>query len=74
MATSEQRDGPTPNGGVKSVAHFFNADRSPTEKSNAVLIEIVEFDASGEVVGRTYLTRPGVPSSPSPASSGPPAS
>src|SRR5262249_55568878 len=54
--TKESREGPTPNGGVRSEAYYSNDQGEPVDKSVATCIEIVEYDAEGKVVGRTYGT------------------
>lgn len=54
--TSETRDGPTPNGGVRSVAYYLNDTGIPTEKSQATYVKIEELDASGSIVHRTYAS------------------
>lgn len=54
MATTETRTGPTPNGGVRSEAMYRDAAGNPVDKSEAYHVEILEFDAAGAVVGRTY--------------------
>lgn len=54
MATKQTLRGKTPNGGVKSTAFFSDAKGKPVDKSKATRVEIVEFNAAGEVVGRTY--------------------
>ena len=46
--------GPTPKGGVRSEAYYSDADGNAADKSVATRMEIVEFDAAGEVLGRTY--------------------
>jgi hypothetical protein len=53
----ESRTGPTPNGGVRSVAYYFDGARRRTTKDRATSVEIVEYDARDRVVGRTYLER-----------------
>jgi hypothetical protein len=50
----EKRDGPTPNGGVRSEAHYQDDAGAPAPKSKAVRVTILEFDAAGNVVWRTY--------------------
>lgn len=55
--TSERVDGPTPNGGVRSVANFLDAEGRPCPKAEAVGMEIMEYDADDQVVGRTYLAK-----------------
>lgn len=52
--TQEEREGPTPNGGVRSVIYYRDAGGNPAEKDAAVAAEIVEFDADGKDVGRTH--------------------
>jgi hypothetical protein len=55
MTMHEEKSGPTPNGGVKSIAYFLDADRKPTDKTKAVFIEIYEYDEHGTEVFRTHL-------------------
>lgn len=62
--TSERIDGPTPNGGAYSVAHFLDAAGRPCPKSRAAAAEVHEFDGSGGPVFRTYLRRPDPPAVP----------
>jgi hypothetical protein len=50
----ERRPGPTPNGGVYSIAYFRDEAGNPVSKDKAVLIEIWEFDQTGEGIYRTY--------------------
>lgn len=57
--TKEEREGPTPNGGVRSVAYFRDEGGRPCPKREAAGTEIVEYDASGNAVFRTYLQKPG---------------
>jgi len=54
MLTSQRIDGPTPHGGVASVANFMDADGRPADKSKAVKVEILELDAAGNSIHRTY--------------------
>ena len=54
MPTSQRVDGPTPHGGVASVANFMDADGRPVEKNRAVKVEIFELDAAGNSIHRTY--------------------
>jgi hypothetical protein len=54
--TEERVDGPTPNGGAYSIAYFRDAEGNPCQKAGAA--EIVEFDAKGEAVHRSYLRAP----------------
>lgn len=53
--TSERHDGPTPNGGVYSIAYFRGPDGAPTSKGLAVAMEIQEFDAQDRMIRRTYF-------------------
>jgi hypothetical protein len=52
--TEERTEGPTPNGGAYAIAYFQDADGQPVTKDKAVKVEIVEFDASGKAIWRTY--------------------
>jgi hypothetical protein len=52
---SERRAGPTPNGGVESVAYYLDAGGQPAEKADAARVRIVEYDAEGRVVFTTHL-------------------
>ena len=45
MPTQEGREGPTPNGGVRSVAYFRDDAGDRAEKAQATQVEIVEYDA-----------------------------
>lgn len=44
--TFSANNGPTPHGGVKTVAYFYDKDGNPCEEGNAAKIQILEFDAS----------------------------
>jgi uncharacterized protein RhaS with RHS repeats len=48
--------GPTPNGGVASEVLFSDADGNLVDKEQAAHAEVIEYDASGEVIKRTYAT------------------
>lgn len=48
--------GPTPNGGVASEVLFSDADGNLVEQEQATHAEVIEYDASGEVIKRTYAT------------------
>jgi len=50
MATYEEWIGPTPNGGVKSIAYYFDEYGEPTESNNASECRIVELDSHGNVI------------------------
>jgi len=52
--TSESQDGPTPNGGVRSTAYYTDDAGRPCPKDDATQLEIVEYDAAGQAVFRTY--------------------
>ena len=54
--TSETREGPTPAGGVKSVAYYLDNDRNLVDKAKATRIDIVELDERGSVLRTTYLS------------------
>jgi hypothetical protein len=54
--TSEGRPGPTPSGGVRSTVYYRDSRGHLTPKSKATDVEIVEFDARGNQVARTYGT------------------
>lgn len=56
--TQERHDGPTPNGGAYSIAYFLDDHRDPVAKDEATAMEIIEFDADGEQVHRTYMAKP----------------
>jgi hypothetical protein len=60
MATERTIEGPTPNGGVRSTAYFLDEHNKPVEQAQATRVEIVEFDASGQEIHRTYgIKEPG---------------
>lgn len=54
MATQESREGKTPNGGTQSVAYYLDDKGRPAEKKVATNIEVIELDAKGNEVHRTY--------------------
>lgn len=56
MTTSETREGPTPNGGVRSEAIYSDGKGNLRDKKVATHMEIVEYDAQGNIVHRTYGT------------------
>lgn len=56
MPTSETIHGPTPAGGTSATIHYLDDAGQPVEKDVATRAEIVEVDAAGQVVARTYLT------------------
>lgn len=57
--TKEEHAGPTPNGGVRSVAYFRDKQGNPCPKADDAGMEVVEFDADGNQVFRTYMQKPG---------------
>ena len=56
MATSRDSDEPTPNGGVRSTIYFTDDAGEPADESVATRAVIVEYDAKGESIHRTYAT------------------
>lgn len=56
---SESRPGPTPNGGVRSTAYYQDDAGKDAEKADATRVVIVEYDAGGKEIQRTYGTLPG---------------
>ncbi len=50
-ATETRIDRP---GGAYAVARWRDAEGDPCPKAEAVQVEITEYDASGEVIARTY--------------------
>jgi len=50
----QQQDGPTPHGGAYSVTYFRDVRGNPVPKAWAVMAEVLEYTASGELVHRTY--------------------
>jgi hypothetical protein len=56
---SERRDGPTPAGGAYSVIQYRDAAGGRAPKSAAVACEVLEFDAEGTCVARTYAALAG---------------
>lgn len=53
--TSERSAGPTPAGGAFAIAYFRDARGNPCRKEDAAATEIVEFDAAGRAIRRTYM-------------------
>jgi hypothetical protein len=54
MATQKSSSNPTPNGGVKSIMYYRDAEGNPAEEDVAVQAEIVELDENNNIVFRTY--------------------
>ena len=55
MATSKERIGETPNGGVKSVLYYQDKNGNLVEEDVATHATIVEFDSEGNNIFRTYM-------------------
>lgn len=55
MATQKTIEGPTPHGGVRATAFFYDQNRSPVEEKDATGMEIIEYDKDGKEVFRTYM-------------------
>jgi hypothetical protein len=55
MPTEESQNEPTPNGGVRSTCFYLDDEGNPAEKDVATKAEIVEYDAEGNAIHRTYL-------------------
>ena len=55
MKNPERRNGRTPNGGVRSELWYLDNNGDTVETIDAATnFKIIEFNASGEVVGTTY--------------------
>lgn len=54
MAEAERVEGPTPAGGAYSILYYMDDRGDRSDKKDAVLVEIVEYDESGNVIYRTY--------------------
>ncbi len=52
---SERTEGPTPNGGAYAIAYWLDARGNPCGKAVAVAAEIIEYDATGSQVFRSYM-------------------
>lgn len=52
--TEERIDGATPAGGAYAVAYYLSAAGEPIDRALAERVEIVEFDAGGKEIARTY--------------------
>jgi hypothetical protein len=50
----ERHDKPTPNGGAYSIAFFYDKDRQPCSKQQAVFINIVEYAQDGSRINEVY--------------------
>jgi hypothetical protein len=51
---SERRPGPTPAGGVSSIAFWMDEHGDPCTREEAVQVEIHELDEEGGSIARTY--------------------
>ena len=49
-------DGPTPAGGDYMETFFMDADHRLSDREHARYAEVVEYDITGAVIMRTYLT------------------
>ncbi len=59
----------TPNGGVSSLATFFDVDgKIVSDATHATTVEIVEYSAERVPIARTYMNRGVAPARPTPAS------
>ena len=56
MITEERREGKTPNGGVYSVAYYYDKDYTPVDKARATQMKIIEYSAEGNDLHRTYAS------------------
>jgi hypothetical protein len=55
MVDDEKRvEGPTPSGGAYAIAYFLDAERRPVSKSQAVFVEIHEYDEDDALIQTTY--------------------
>jgi hypothetical protein len=57
--TSLRTEGPTPAGGAYAIGYFRDAAGNPCPMAQARQVEAIEYDASGKVIARTYLTTGG---------------
>ena len=55
--TEDRRPGPTPAGGGESVCYYQDEQGNAAPRSAAVAGEIVELDAAGRQLARTYFER-----------------
>ena len=51
---TERVEGPTPHGGAYAIATFLNDKNEAVTKALATRINIVEYDAGGQEIFRTY--------------------
>ena len=56
MPSTEERKGPTPNGGVRSRIYYTDAGRHPVDKEVATHGVVVEYDAAGIEIARTEFS------------------
>ena len=49
----EKRIGPTPSGGVYSIAYYLDKDRKPVDKADAAIVIICEFDDNDDLIFET---------------------
>ncbi len=55
MATSKSKEGPTPNGGVRSTITFFDDNGQPVEQEEATTAIGIEYGKDGNQIQRTYF-------------------
>ncbi len=54
LVVSERIDKPTPNGGDYSIGYFYDKDRQPCDKTDAMYIDIVEYAKDGTRINETH--------------------
>lgn len=52
--TYKRVDEATPNGGAYSVGYYKGSNGKPCKEADAVACEIVEYNADGQPIARTY--------------------
>lgn len=55
--TSERVEGPTPNGGVYSIAYFFNSEHKPCSKQEAAEVRVNEYDRDDKEVASSMMRK-----------------
>lgn len=56
--SSVSKEGPTPNGGVRSTLFYLDSDGREADAKTATKLVIVEYDAAGAAIHRTYADVP----------------
>ena len=54
LETQTRPEGPTPNGGAYAIAYWQDMFGNPVSKDQSAMVEIVEYDETGEQIFRTY--------------------